>query len=61
MITYAPKMAFASSHFTGFGYLFRFDVDLGNATILHALELAEGSGAAEAVATRENTVVIEEV
>ena len=41
-------MDFAYSHFTGFGYLFRFDVDLGNATILHALELAEGGSATEA-------------
>ena len=41
--------------------LFRFDVNLGYASVLHALELAEGSGATEAVAARGDAVVIEEV
>ena len=41
--------------------LFRFDVDLGYATILHTLKLAEGGGATETVATRGDAVVIEEV
>ena len=37
------------------------DVDLGYATILHTLKLAEGSGAAETVAARGDAIVIEEV
>ena len=41
--------------------LFLLDVDLGYATVLHALELAEGGCAAESVAARRDAVMIEEV
>ena len=50
-------MDFAYSHFTGFSYLFRFDVDLGNATILHAQELAEGGSATKQVSPRRKSTV----
>ena len=41
--------------------LFLLDVNLGYATVFHALELAEGGCAAESVAARGDTVMIEEV
>ena len=41
--------------------LFLFDVDLGYASVFHALELAEGGGATETVAARGDAVVIEEI
>ena len=41
--------------------LFRFDIDLGYASVFHTLKLAEGSGATETVATRGDAVVIKEV
>ena len=41
--------------------LFLLDVDLGDATVLHAVKLTEGGGATETVAARGDAVVIEEV
>ena len=41
--------------------LFRFDVNLGYAPVFHTLELAEGGGTAETVATRWDAVVIEQI
>ena len=49
---------FNAQHLFG---LFRLDVDLWYATVLHALKLAEGGSATETVATRGDAVVIEEV
>ena len=41
--------------------LFLLNVDLRYASVFHALELAEGGGATEAVAARGDAVVIEQV
>ncbi len=41
--------------------LFRFDVDLGYASVFHTLKLAESGGATETISARGDAVVIEEV
>ena len=41
--------------------LFHLNINLRNAAVLHALELAEGGGTAESVAAGGDAVVVEEV